>query len=1397
MPNSFSNFHPRFELIHLPGGEGANNVQCIVQDSIGFVWFASRGGLHRYDGQRFITYHNDPADPTSIASDYIEWIYVEKNGLLWLGYAWDGLSAFDPATGKCIHYTHEPANPNSLSDNQVTSITEDKDGFLWVGTHHGLNRLDDREKGKFTRFLHHPDDPMSLSYDLVNSLYLDRQGTLWAGCGISWDGDDPDDELGGLNRYNGEGTFTRYLHDPGDLNSLADNRIRTMYEDSHGNFWVGTSGAGLHKMDRANGTFTRLPFDPAHPARLGSPVLLRSQSKLPDNYQISFIREDRQGRLWIGAMEGGLNIYDPVSDTMRHFEMAAGMTDSLQSPSLWQFCQTRDGVIWMGCGVGGWDVYRVVPNVQLFPFTIFDQFDVNALRVSSLMIDPQGYLWVQTTGAFFGVWRFDRKKNLWKRFPYDPPVDNREFLDYFELGVEPSGMIWASTGNGLYKMDSGMADSENAKFRRDTFIPTVISFQSLWPPYFDRKGNIWIGSFGDGIYRFGPGWKDPVHFLHDPSNPGSIGGDQVERVFEDRTGNLWVEGGSIGIQPEHPLFFDRFEQDSGTFTHFIPPGEMGDPTKCVEDSLGNFWFSPFPYGIRKLNPHTGEYKSYTVMNSSLPANSTAEPIIGNDNHIWILGPNMILRLNPETEQFFTYTARHGVHPLSVSYISGSAIGPNEEIIFGVENGIHVFNPEEVQRQINQSAPVIRLTDFKIKGEPVFPGENSPLHLPIWKTTEIRLPYHQNLFSFNLSNFDFSGPEWSRLEYMLENYDPDWRSDLLQGEATYVNVPPGSYVFRARGANSLGAWSQDEVRIHITISPPWWRTRWAYSVFTALVLLAAYSLYRFHLRTRLEHAEAVHLRELDAFKTHLYTNITHEFRTPLTVISGMADQVKENPKEWFNEGLKMIKRNSSRLLELVNQMLDLSKLETRKMALRYQQGDVVNFLKYLVESFHSFAAGKDIRIHFLSDLDELEMDIDAARLQQAISNLLANAVKFTPAGGNVYLRIALDDGAFSLAGSVADRPPSLLLRITDTGIGIPAEHLPFIFDRFYQVDETSSSYGEGTGIGLALAKELINLMGGEISAKSTPGQGTEFLIRLPITNKAEMRLVNAVETGGPGWSFSRVSETVAKTSMSHTQSSLDKPLVLIAEDNTDVVTYLASCLAGEYRLSIAKDGQECIDIAFEKTPDLIVTDVMMPQKDGFEVCEMLKNDERSSHIPIILLTAKADMESRLTGLERGADAYLAKPFHKRELLVEVKKLLSLRQKLQHYYRKSAGLTDGPPAVADAPQPGGMEDYFVKKVRRIVDTHLEDDQFSVDELCREINLSHSQLHRKLFALTGYSATHFIRHIRLTKAKELLKDPALSITSIALSTGFGDVSYFGKVFRQEFGVPPSKWREMGGEQ
>lgn len=562
--------------------------------------------------------------------------------------------------------------------------------------------------------------------------------------------------------------------------------------------------------------------------------------------------------------------------------------------------------------------------------------------------------------------------------------------------------------------------------------------------------------------------------------------------------------------------------------------------------------------------------------------------------------------------------------------------------------------------------------------------------------------------------------------------------------------------------------------------------------------------------QLEKAEALRLKELDEVKTKLYTNITHEFRTPLTVILGMAQQVIENPKVHLREGLNMIIRNGQNLLTLVNQMLDLSKLESGKLNLYYKRADIVSYLEYIVESFHSLAQNKGVQLHFIPEVEQIIMDFDEVRLQQIVSNLLSNAIKFTPEGGHVYISSDINNDRF-------------ILKIKDTGIGIAEADLPLIFDRFYQSDGTHTRQGEGTGIGLALTRELVKIMEGTIFVKSEKGKGAEFEVNFPllqISNFEEPnQKTNLLTTNQIFESAVRIDEgflPALTTQVNKDKSnSIDRPHILIADDNEDVRTYLTACLTNDYFIEIAQNGQECEDLAFNSIPDLIVLDVMMPFKDGIEVCKSLKSDERTSHIPIIMLTAKADMDSRLDGLEQGADDYLTKPFNKKELLLRIRNLLELRRQLQQYYISTfkASLLQDNASSAENPLPtsgsflkgvekgyrnpsiplvNSLENAFVIKVRKAIETHLDSPDFDVEKLCRHLAMSHSQVHRKLSALTGLSATHFIRYVRLVKAKEMINSSGYSIAAIAMDCGFNDPAYFSRVFKQEFGVTPQGWRE-----
>lgn len=547
----------------------------------------------------------------------------------------------------------------------------------------------------------------------------------------------------------------------------------------------------------------------------------------------------------------------------------------------------------------------------------------------------------------------------------------------------------------------------------------------------------------------------------------------------------------------------------------------------------------------------------------------------------------------------------------------------------------------------------------------------------------------------------------------------------------------------------------------------------------------------------------HRQDLEKEKNRLYINITHEFRTPLTVITGIAQQIRENPTRWLGEGLVMIKRNAASLLNLINQILDLRKLETGNMNLHLIQANIIPYIHYLTESFSSLAASKNIQIRFQSKTEELWMDYEPNKIQHIVSNLLSNAIKFTPEGGDISVQLAVDSlksvvgGDHSTTNSqlpveLSEIPQSekncLLLTIIDTGIGIPVENIPHIFDRFYQVEHSNpSNSSSGSGIGLALTKELVKLLNGNIFVNSVEGVGSTFIVELPITRKAEISHVSTEFEKQIDFSISSQSKAIT-----FDKEAKERPIVLVIEDNKDVVRYIYSILQADYHLEVAENGKKGIDKALEIIPDIIISDVMMPKKDGFEVCRTLKIDERSSHIPIVLLTARADIDAKLKGLEYGADAYLAKPFNKAELLVRIRKLLESREKLKQYYLNLA--SEGKSDLRNSPQQKApVENTFVLKARQIVESNLANTAFNVDDFCQKIGMSHSQLHRKLVALTGYSTNKFIRFIRLSHAKKLLKQEDIIIADVAFATGFADPAYFARVFRKEFGVTPRVYREQ----
>ena len=588
----------------------------------------------------------------------------------------------------------------------------------------------------------------------------------------------------------------------------------------------------------------------------------------------------------------------------------------------------------------------------------------------------------------------------------------------------------------------------------------------------------------------------------------------------------------------------------------------------------------------------------------------------------------------------------------------------------------------------------------------------------------------------------------------------------------------------KAANADGVWNKQPAAIKIRILAPWWWDWWSKIVYLGAIIAGVYALYQFLLKRKLETAETKRLQELDAIKTKMYTNITHEFRTPLSIIQGMTEQLEGNEK-----AKNTIQRNSFNLLNLVNQMLDLSKLEAGNMPIKLVQSDVINYLSYLTESFHSLAATKQIKLHFLPKESVIYMDYDPDKLMKIMINLLSNAIKFTNIGGDVYMQVEQVQNTNRTITQNNMATSNLVIHIKDTGVGIAPEEVPHIFDRFYQVDDSTTRKGEGTGIGLAYTRELVKILKGRIEVSSKVDKGSIFTVYLPMHRAAPMIFPDATNELLQKVTFQQDSTEKLEDAFSK-DSNL--PLALIVEDNRDVKEYLVACLGKKYQLAFAENGTEGIEKAIQLIPDLIISDVMMPEKDGFELCETLKKDRHTSHIPIVLLTAKADVDSKVLGLQKGADAYLAKPFNQEELLVRMEQLILLRKHLQVRF----GGTKGKKLIIDKERiistKFALEEKFVAQVNQIIQDHLEQEGFDSNQLAKEVGMSASQLYRKLKAITGKSTAIYIRFIRLEKAKDLLHATDKNVSEIAYEVGFKELAYFSRCFSEEYGLSPSQIRK-----
>lgn len=1297
------------DAITVDDGLCFRHVTAIAQDKNGLVWFGTKNGLSRYDGYRFVNFGEKSA-----TGKYFPALDFAQNGLLFLNDStlWAiadfKLWAMDIRTFKTTLLPGVEGRFLSMVKGKNKDIwlvsDNDKQQFLWRYT----------EKKGFEKIRAVPH--LRMDFTAVN---IDTAGGVW------WS-----TITKGLLYFSPSGV----LKSEAKIDSLLWHGTTMYYNDffidSHNRFFV----YSMNKPDNQQ----ILRYYPES----GKKEVIMAGLK-----QISFLAsEDSRGNIWFTTKEGSLLQLQPDGNIIDYTEPTRQVLDYTQISSIFE---DRTNTLWFGTNGG----LLKLPVHRSFFDTYFSKKNVgwgNAMR--GICESPEGDLYFFCEIGDFGLYRVVKKSGQIEKLNFGLQGENyRKMLElstYFVFD-QKRNCIW-TLNISLLKINL-----TTQKFERVPSISFGPESSSLNPIALFPDGQLLVGNILDKLAIFDPETGEKKNLIEKNSS-------EYARIFPKSfliQGNdsIWVGTFNNGL-----YLFNRKGKLLKHYHTASQPALSNNNVICLylDKKFNKIWAGTLGGGFCSIDLINGEIREFNQQNGL--ADKNVASILGEGDNLWIGTYKGLTCFNKKEETFQNFYSEDGLTHNEFNFTSAlkSADG---RMYFGGLNGINAFYPKDLLQQVpNPPLQLTRLTKYDQRRDSLF-----DLQLDGNSDQTITISPDISFFTIEWTLPNYFNPDKNQYFTWMEGLEDDWTYLGNSPRIRFNKLPPGQYTLHLKGKDSRGNWSEKPINLKIKVIRPWWKRWWAFVLYfmvvaAAVTILRKRELKRIHLQKELEkeQLEAQKLWELEQAKSRFFSNLSHEFRTPLTVILGMSEEIKE-PKT----AKHLIQRSGQNLLRLVNQMLDFSKLEAGKLTLNILSGDLAIYLHYMMESFHSLAAHKKVTLSYEPEKEILEMDYDEEKIQHIVSNLLSNAIKFTPQNGRVTLSLSCSEEV-------------VCIQVKDTGIGIPATQLPRIFERYYQVDDLLSKGEPGTGIGLSFTKELVELMEGKIEVESTVGVGTIVRVLLPIIRTAGLGHTVVASTA----QIPEKGQSEIVGQFSQIPKKEGRHTLLVIEDNAEVVAYIQTLLEGEYEITVAENGETGIEKAIEQIPDIIISDVMMPVKDGFAVTQFLKNDDRTSHIPIILLTAKADAESRLIGLTRGADAYLAKPFDKKELLIWLEQLILLRKKLQARY-----------AQYSIPQPTDdiglrIEDKFLEKINSIIETHMEKPEFGVDELCRAIGISRPQLFRKLKALTDKSIVAYLRSIRLHKAKELLQAGELNISEVAYEVGFNDPLYFSRVFSREFGFPPT---------
>jgi signal transduction histidine kinase/ligand-binding sensor domain-containing protein/DNA-binding response OmpR family regulator len=1334
-------------------GLSSDNQNCVVQDNQGFIWIGTGEGLNRFDGRSFKIYRSNPKSNTSLKSNIITDLFCDSYGNLWVGTYGGGLSIYNKEKDKFLTFTSNPNDPRALLTDEITVITEDKYKRVWIGTTLGLYQFDPKING-FIRYTPPEDGKLHSKTIADNSInYLKQDGDLlWItySSGI----------LTALNTS--ELSFKHYKLFDVASHQAADFSVNSLVIEKN-LIWISTWTKGIWIFDKTTGV--------AHP-----------YEKETSQY-INFFFKDKNNRYWYNPEGGGLVLIN--------------------------------------------DNYKIE-----FKFNDFDPYCISSNSLSGIYQDRQNNIWITSKRGDLNFAVLNSPFYSWYKNPASQQGLTNNLIN--TVIEDSKKRIWIGYDEGgIDILDAGGIKPKNfIKGDKSTGLgpgPVMCIFEG-------SDGTIWVGKYLDGLKKYNESAKTFESYIHNDKDAETISGNDIRFIDEDSKGNLWiaVHGGGV----------DKFDLKSKSFIHYrtnyeIPSSSIlkdwtftslvdkndnvwvanvagvsviSDNTAAVKnyvtnseegynlsnniaqtvyaDSKENIWVGTTD-GLNRINVKTSAIKKYFV-NDGLPSNYITEIIEDDHYNLWIGTGKGLSRFSPKKEKIQNFSTLDGLITDNFTASFKSSAG---EMYFAGKGGVNRFHPDSIK--INYYKPPVYITDFKLFNKSVTiadDNQSDEFSIPqqIIYCKEIELAYYQNVITIGFVALNYLNLEKNQYKYKLEGFQNNWVSAGDQREVTYTNLSPGEYTFRVIASNNDDIWNNEGASLNIIVQPPFWRSAWAYALYLTVLLLLLYAFRRLILheaeiknKLEVEKLEIKKLQEMDTLKTHFFSNISHEFRTPLTLIAGPAEALLKSIKDESQKiQLNVIKRNASRLLRLINQLMDFRKIEESKLEMNFERDDLILFIKNIVDSFDYEAKERKINYSFIRTCASLEAWFDHDKLDKIIYNLLSNAFKFTQDGGSISLSLIVDEAPVNNSGVNAKRIIEIIVK--DSGIGIPKESQQKIFDRFYQVKNNLTT--QGTGIGLSLSYELVRLHKGNILLESEPNAGSTFTVMLPLwfeeaelpSSPATLRREKRIE------SEIKEFDGELKTESAYEEQNDNLHHLLLIEDNHDMRLYIKNEFKEIYRITEAHNGIAGIEKALEEIPDAIICDVMMPGMDGYEVCRKLKHDEKTSHIPILMLTAKSSEQHTIEGFESGADDYVAKPFSSAILKVRIKTLIDSRELLRRKFVKE------PFAVIKDFSPSKTDEALLRKAYAIVEKHLNNPDFEVNDFAFEIGMSRTQLYRKINALAGQTVREFIRIIRLKKAAELLVNSDMNINEIADKVGFGSQSYFTTSFTEYFGINPSKYVE-----